>query len=396
MRLIRLSSLSDGMVLARDLRTGRPGEAPLLRAGVTLSAAYIRRLQATGLHTVWIDDDLSDDIEPMEPLDPEMRMAAEVAVQDSFDRTTRMLAAGGTSLPDYELERLTRTVTQIATSLADVPEAALALDDLATADAYTHRHSVQVAIIGMLVARRLWQRDGWRDWMERPRFDNIEGRLTRLGVGLILHDIGKLAVPAEILNKRGRLSDEEIAQIRLHPTAGVDLLRAADPSPLVLATVRDHHERLDGSGYPEGRSADTIHEFARICAIADVFDAVSSERPYKPGSPPHVAVNVISDGVNRGRLDPRVVAAFRRVCLPYPLGSEVVVDGDVLGVVSSVDAADPWMPTVRRMEDGDISEVTLDLRHLDALRNPADDAELEAACADADEPSEVGLGPAFA
>jgi HD-GYP domain-containing protein (c-di-GMP phosphodiesterase class II) len=396
MRLIRLSSLTDGMVLARDLRTGRPGETPLLRAGVRLSAAYITRLHAMGLHTVWIDDDLSDDIEPLEPLDPEMRMAAEVAVQESFDRTTRVLASGGTALPPHDLERLTDTVSQIASSLADVPEAALALDDLATADAYTHRHSVQVAIIGMLIARRLWQRDGWRDWMERPRYDNIEGRLTRLGVGLILHDIGKLAVPMEILNKRGRLNDEELAQIRLHPGAGVDLLRPADPSPLVLATVRDHHERLDGSGYPAGRRADTIHEFARICAVADVFDALSSERPYKHASPAHVAVNLIADGVHRGRLDPRVVAAFRRVCMPYPLGSDVIVDGDRLGVVSDVDVAEPWMPTVRKIEGGEISEVMLDLRHLDALRHPLEEAELETAGADAGEPSEIEVGPAFA
>jgi HD-GYP domain-containing protein (c-di-GMP phosphodiesterase class II) len=379
MRLIRLSSLTHGMVLARDLRTGRPGEIPLLRAGVPLSDAYIRRLQATSLHTVWIDDDLSGDIEPLEPLDPEMRIAAEEAVHESFDRTTRVLASGGTSLPEHDLDRLTSTVSQIATSLADVPEAALALGDLATADAYTHRHSVQVAIIGMLIARRLWQRDGWRDWMERPRFDGIEGRLTRLGVGLILHDIGKLAVPIEILNKRGALTADELRQVKLHPTAGVDLLLAADPSPRVLATVRDHHERLDGSGYPAGRDAETIHEFARICAIADVFDAVSSERPYKHAAPAHVAVNVIGDGVHRGRFDPRVVAAFRRVCMPFPLGSEVVVDGKPLGVVSKVDADEPWMPTVRRIEKGEIAEVAVDLRHLDALRYPSGKRQLEAA-----------------
>jgi HD-GYP domain-containing protein (c-di-GMP phosphodiesterase class II) len=378
MRLIRLSSLADGMVLARDLRIGRPGQIPLLRAGARLSDSYIRRLRASGLHTVWIDDELSGDIEPLEPLDPEMRIAAEVAVHESFDRTTRMLSSGGTSLPERDLERLTSTVGEIATSLADVPEAALALDDLATADAYTHRHSVQVAIIGML-ARGLWGRDGWRDWMERPRFDGIEGRLTRLGVGLILHDIGKLAVPREILNKRGALTAEELTHIKLHPTAGVDLLRAADPSQRVLATVRDHHERLDGSGYPAGRDAETIHEFARICAIADVFDAVSSERPYKGAAPAHVAVNVIAEGVNRGRLDPRVAAAFRRVCMPYPLGSEVIVDGKLLGVVSKVDADEPWMPTVRRIEDGQIAEIAVDLRHLDALRRSSDDPQLEAA-----------------
>jgi HD-GYP domain-containing protein (c-di-GMP phosphodiesterase class II) len=379
MRLIRLSSLTDGMVLARDLRTGRAGEAPLLRAGVRLSGSYISRLHATGFHTVWIDDELLGDIEPMQPLDPAMRMAAEVAVHESFDRTTRVLASGGTALPPDELERLTRTVSQIASSLADVPEAALALNDLATADAYTHRHSVQVAIIGMLVARHLWKREGWRDWLERPRFDGIEARLTRLGVGLILHDIGKLAVPYQILNKRGALTAEEVAQIRLHPEAGVDLLRAANPSPLVIAAVRDHHERLDGSGYPAARDASTIHEFARICAIADIFDAVSSERPYKQGSAPHIAVNVISEGVARGRLDPRIAAAFRRVCMPYPLGTEVVVDGELLGIVCKVDADEPWMPTVRRLQDGEVADAVVDLRHLDAAQPVSDDPELEAA-----------------
>jgi HD-GYP domain-containing protein (c-di-GMP phosphodiesterase class II) len=388
MRLIRLSSLTDGMVLARDLRTGRAGEAPLLRAGVRLSDTYIRRLHATGFHTVWIDDDLLGDIEPMQPLDAETRMAAEVAVNESFDRTSRVLAAGGTALPPQELERLTETVSKIASNLADIPEAALALDDLATADAYTHRHSVQVAIIGMLVARRLWYRDGWRDWLERPRYDNIEGRLTRLGVGLILHDIGKLAVPHEILNKRGPLTDDEVVQMRLHPEAGVDLLRAADPSPLVLACVRDHHERLDGSGYPGGRDASTIHEFARICAIADIFDAVSSERPYKAGSPSHVAVNVINEGVNRGRLDPRVAAAFRRVCMPYPLGTEIAADGGVLGVVCNVDADEPWMPTVRCLEDGEAVEKVVDLRHLDAARNPTADPEPKPELAAAECPAE--------
>ncbi|MGH2943858.1 MAG: HD-GYP domain-containing protein [Solirubrobacteraceae bacterium] len=377
MRLIRLSSLTDGMVLARDIRTGRPGEHPLLRAGVRLSESYAARLRAIGIHTVWIDDDLSRGIEPLPPLDPEERMAAETAVAESFDRTARALSTGGTAMQHLDFERLTTTVSRIATSLADAPEAALALGDLATADAYTHRHSVQVAVIGMLIARRHWYRDGWRDWMERPRFDGIEARLTKLGVGLILHDIGKLAVPPALLNKPGALTDEEIAQVQLHPEAGVELLRGANPSPLVVATVRDHHERLDGSGYPAARTAEAIHEFARICAIADVFDAVSSERPYKKAAPPYVAVNVIADGAARGAFDPLIAAAFRRVCLPFPLGTEVVDDGDWLGIVSAVDADDPWMPTIRRIDDDEVSERVTDLRHLDIMRAAPDIPELE-------------------
>jgi HD-GYP domain-containing protein (c-di-GMP phosphodiesterase class II) len=367
------------MVLARDLRTGRPGEIPLLRAGVTLSGSYVSRLRGMGINTVWIDDDLSRGIEPLPPLDPEERSAAEAAVSESFDRTARTLSTGGTAMPQRDLEQLTDTVTRIAASLAKVPEAALALGDLASADAYTHRHSVQVAVIGMLIARRHWYRDGWRDWMERTRYDGIEARLTKLGIGLILHDIGKLAIPPAILNKPSRLTDEEFAQIQLHPEAGVDLLRASNPSPLVVATVRDHHERLDGSGYPAGRTLESIHEFARIAAIADVFDAVSSERPYKNAAPPYVAVNVIAEGVLGGSLDPMVASAFRRVCLPYPIGTDVVVDGECLGVVSAVELDEPWVPTVRRMAGGEIEELALDLRHLDVLRRKPGLPALEAA-----------------
>ncbi|CAN5175390.1 HD-GYP domain-containing protein [soil metagenome] len=368
MRLIRLSSLSDGMVLARDLRTGRPGEIPLLRAGVRMSPSYIARLGAIGIRTVWIDDDLSHGIEPLAALNAEERVAAETAVSESFDRTARKLAGGGTALPQIELEALTATVTRIAASLADVPEAALALDDLSVSDAYTHRHSVQVALIGMLIARRHWYRNGWRDWLERPRHDNIEARLTKLGVGLILHDIGKLAVPLAILNKPGRLTDEEFVQIKLPPVAGVNLLRASNPSPLTVATVRDHHERLDGSGYPARRTDESIHEFARICAIADVFDAISSERPYKHAAPPHVGVNVIAEGVVSGVFDPEVATAFRRVCMPFPVGTDVVIDGDWLGVVSHVDIEEPWVPTVRRMQGSAVEELAIDLRHLDAMQ----------------------------
>lgn len=367
MRLIRLSAVSDGMVLARDLRTGRPGEIPLLRAGVRLSGSYASRLRSIGIQTVWIDDELSRGIEPLPPLEPEQRTAAESAVAQSFQHTSRALSTGGSAVPPRDLELLSSTVAAIAASLADVPEASLALGDLAIADAYTHRHSVQVAIIGLLIARRHWHRNGWRDATEHVRYDRIDARLTKLGVGLILHDIGKLAVPPAILNKPGRLTEEEFAQIRLHPAAGVDLLRAANPSPLTVATVRDHHERLDGSGYPAGRSAEVIHEFARICAIADVFDAVCSERPYKSAAPAHVGVNIIGEGVLRGGLDPAIAAAFRRVCMPFPLGTDVVVDGETLGVVAAIDADEPWMPVVRRLRNGAMEELALDLRQLDAL-----------------------------
>jgi HD-GYP domain-containing protein (c-di-GMP phosphodiesterase class II) len=368
MRLIRLKSVTDGMTLARDVRTGRPNETPLLRAGVELSASYAARLSKMGILAVWIDDALSHGIEPQPPLDPDERLAAESSVSESFESTSRALAKGQNAMPPAELELLTTTVAQIASSLADVPEATLALNDLATADAYTHRHSLQVAVIGMLIARRFWNREGWRDWQNRERRDGIDGRLTKLGVGLVLHDLGKLTTPPEILQKPGRLTDEEMAIMQRHPQAGVELLAATRPSPLVIATVRDHHERLDGSGYPAGRTADKIHEFARICAIADVYDAVTSERPYKSAAPAYVGVNIIGEGELAGQYDDAITWAFRRVCFPFPLGSEVGVTEGVTGVVSEVDPLEPWMPLVRYAEADAFVERVIDLRHMDALR----------------------------
>src|SRR5262249_51445435 len=146
------------------------------------------------------------------------------------------------------------------------------LDDLSEFDSYTHRHSVQVTILGLLIARRMWERDGWTDFRGKVRRDRIEERLRKLGLGLLIHDIGKLGVPPEVLNKPGRLTDEELTVMRRHFGDGVELLRPADISPLAVSIVRDHHERFDGRGYPVGIEAAKLHEFPRIAAVADVYD----------------------------------------------------------------------------------------------------------------------------
>ena len=206
--------------------------------------------------------------------------------------------------------------------LLDCPDAALALDDLSAFDDYTHRHSVQVTVLGLLIARRAWATDGWTDFRGRRRHDRLEERMRKLGLGLLVHDVGKLAVPPEILNKPGRLTDEEMAVMKTHAHAGVELLRPADLSPIAISVVRDHHERIDGSGYPEGLHGAQVQEFPRIAAVADVYDAVTSERVYKPAAPPHVGVRVIREGTG-SQFCPSIVRHFRAVVMPYPVGHEI-------------------------------------------------------------------------
>src|SRR3954451_523101 len=139
----------------------------------------------------------------------------------------------------------------------------------------------------------MWMQDGWSDYRGQRRRDRVEQRLRKLGVGLLVHDVGKLAVPPEVLNKPARLTAEEMDVMRTHPEAGGELLRAADLSPLTVSVIRDHHERPDGSGYPNGLKGKAIHEFARFAAVADVYDAVTSKRVYSGAVPPHVGVGII-------------------------------------------------------------------------------------------------------
>ena len=134
--------------------------------------------------------------------------------------------------------------------------------------------------------------------------------------------------------------------MKTHADAGVELLRPADLSPLALSVVRDHHERIDGSGYPDGLIGHQVQEFPRIAAVADVYDAVTSERVYKPAAPPHVGVKVIRAGAGTG-FCPNVVRAFRAVVMPYPVGHEIKLPDGRVGVVSHVDIAEPDVPTVR-------------------------------------------------
>ena len=134
--------------------------------------------------------------------------------------------------------------------------------------------------------------------------------------------------------------------MRDHPELGADLLAADSYSPLVRSVVRDHHERWDGTGYPRGIAGREINQLARIAAVADVYDAVTSARPYQAARPAHVGVQIILDGAGTA-FDPEVVEVFREVVHPFPVGSEIRLPDGSVGVVSRVDPSLPRFPWVR-------------------------------------------------
>jgi HD-GYP domain-containing protein (c-di-GMP phosphodiesterase class II) len=256
------------------------------------------------------------------------------------------------------LSELDRIAARMAREIDQTGDFALALADLSSADGYTLQHSVDVAALGLLVGQRLYRERGYVDYRGRRTFEKIDQRLTRLGLGLLLHDIGKLVVPAEILNKPGELDPHEWEIVKGHPNAGVELLRSDLISPLVKVVVRSHHERWDGTGYPDGKAGLDIHELARIAAVADVYDAVTSERPYARAKPAHVGVRVIRTGAG-DHFDPEIVKAFSKIVAPFPPGDSIELSDGRGGVVASVPERQIDRPVVRVLGDGEPYDLPL-------------------------------------
>jgi HD-GYP domain-containing protein (c-di-GMP phosphodiesterase class II) len=342
-RLTATRRLSIGATLGRDVANPNGGVVPLLRAGSIVTSQYRDALMRADIQAVYIDDALGKGIDIEEPLSEKTRMEATRVVSGAFDA----LSSGSVKrIPDATLKELQNVAALMAAEIAACDDATLALTDLASADRYTMQHSLDVTVLGLLVGRRLFVDEGRIDFRGKRTFLKLEQALTRLGLGLLLHDIGKLTIPEEILHKSGPLTPAEWKVMKRHPTTGFEMLRSDLIGPTSKAVVRSHHERWDGTGYPDAKPASETHQFARIAAVADVFDAVTSERTYSKGAPQAVGVQAIITGSGTA-FDPEVVDVFQRVVVPYPPGSEIVLADGRSGVVVSVQDSKFTRPLVR-------------------------------------------------
>lgn len=209
-------------------------------------------------------------------------------------------------------------VEEISLSVMRNPGALISLARLKRADDYTYMHCVAVCALMVSLARRL----------------GLDAREVReAGMAGLLHDLGKARMPGEVLNKPGKLSDDEFRIIQRHPVEGHRMLgECQQASDIVLDVCLHHHEKVDGSGYPDGLGADAISLFAKMGAVCDVYDAITSNRPYKAGWCPAESVRKMTEW-SRGHFDARVFQAFIKCVGIYPIGSLVKLDSGRLAVV---------------------------------------------------------------
>ncbi|WP_229410305.1 HD-GYP domain-containing protein [Massilia sp. YMA4] len=218
-----------------------------------------------------------------------------------------------------DLTAATDLVDDVAASVMRNQGALINLVRLKQADDYTYLHSVAVCAMMIALARQL----GLPDQEVRD-----------CGMAGLLHDLGKVAIPPEILNKPGKLTDEEFQQVKRHPVAGFEALAGWQDVPDIARDVcLHHHERYDGKGYPHGLKGEQISQHARMGAVCDVYDAITSNRPYKEGWCPADSLRRMAEWTKEGHFDPVLFAAFVKCMGIYPVGTLLRLKSSRLGVV---------------------------------------------------------------
>ena len=363
MRKVYVEQLRPGFVLGRTIYNDR-GDI-LLSQGVELTERYIGALKKLGYYAIYVMDGVTDDIEPPEDLSEQVRMATYKHVRELFDVVQSAseiqskgrkggLVARLKEAASNQISQLYRDVEQIVDQILTA-ETLSGVASLKTHDNYTFEHSIDVAVGGVMLGKR-------------AKMSELD--LHQLALGCLCHDIGKISIPAEILNKPGRLTVEEYDQIKQHPQIGYETAQSfMRPSDLIARhVIWQHHERQDGNGYPRGlkgnyRLGDPIETrfgkslmlpAAEIAAVADVYSAIASDRPYRPAMQPNEIVATLRKMAG-SHLNSELVHRFLSVLPTYPVGTEVVVISsklrDYRGVVIGINPLNVHKPKVRILFD---------------------------------------------
>lgn len=377
MRRISIESLKSGMKLSLPIRD--ENDNILLNRDIELTARYIDRLKDLGFQAVYISDPDLADVFIEDMISDGTRHNAVRHLKGSYQQIGKIIRGFRSESVEKILKNLkskeskrefgasgiyNNTVRVVEDIIEEVVSCAAlnGFSSLKTHDNYTYNHSIDVTIISLMIGKKAGL--------------NVR-RLQELAIGCLLHDVGKVFIPRGILNKPGKLTQEEFELIISHPELGYELLRESVPI-MPTQVAYQHHERQDGSGYPRGligfntisrNSSNTqLSLYGEIAAVADVYNALSSDRPYRKAVLHDRVIDLIKDSAY-SHLNAEVVKGFLSIIPRYPVGSNFeITSGQRLGykgVIVSLNEESLDAPGIRLLFDSTgkrIAPIFIDLQ----------------------------------
>ena len=330
MLYIPLAYVKPDMVLAADIPAPN-GLFSLLMKGQVLTMALIAKLYSFEIDGVYVESDLGDGIEPESLLDQTERRRIMTDLRAAY-----VSIASQPHISPAIAESTKTLATGIVDKLLDREEILMDIMEIKSYDNYTYSHSMNVCILSVLIGRQ---------------YGLSLNRLTDIALCGLLHDIGKVDIPIEIINKRGPLTNEEFEIVKAHPSLGVERLRKCfNISREVLEGIQCHHEKFDGTGYPYKYKGDRLPLFARILAVADVYDALTSQRSYRGAWMPCDAIEYIMAQADI-QFDKDIINHFLHIVCAYPTGTIVRLSTGDLAIVVKNHPENVLRPRVRLVED---------------------------------------------
>lgn len=327
MKKVPVEKLHTGMVIGKTVCTG--DGAVLFPPGTAIDESVLKQLFEAGISAVEVKDSSS------------CSGGENHLTRTEITRTVRSIFKDITLTNPLEQGTVKQTVNDMLRQVLKNRHVLCHLTEVRGADSYIFTHSVNVCMLSLIIGL----------YMDLKR-----DQLKHLGLAALLHDIGQSRVPKDILYKPSLLSNEECQEVKRHPVYGYEMLEAYNQIPeIVRVTALQHHERLDGSGYPAKLSGDKIDLYARIVAVADVFDALLTDRPFRKAFFPHQAVDIIIRSSEQ--FDPEVLEVFLENVAIYPMGSVVSLNSGEIGIVVDMNKGHQTRPVVRIIYDSEHRKV---------------------------------------
>ncbi|MFD2613512.1 HD-GYP domain-containing protein [Paenibacillus gansuensis] len=336
MRLIPIHRCMPGMRLGKKIYNEEG--LVLLREQVELTEQLIRRLQAMGVSFVYVADPRTDDLIVPDLIRDDTRRAVMSELRTNFKRMMEDTGRRRGMTQLFIGKQFKSVLSTLIDDLSSHEDAMIMLTNMSVTDLYLYEHSLNVCIYSVMLGIAC----GYS-----------EDDLTTIGLGALLHDVGKTKIPLDILLKPNKLTEAEFEVMKTHTEHGFRLLKDEPNIPLLSAHCAfQHHERLDGTGYPRGLKGEEIHEFARWIGLVDTYDAMTSHRVYRKAMLPHQAMEQLYAGAG-SLYDLKMLETFRNKIALYPLGVSVTLSSGHKGIVVDVNTSHPQRPVIRILQDSE-------------------------------------------